>query len=84
MEIDLELDNYNLQDLLTLFNLSNNFDQVDLKQAKRCVLQLHPDKSGLDKEYFLFYCKAFRMIKNIHDFRNKKQENLDSEKAKID
>ena len=84
METDLNLDNYNLQDLLTLFNLNNNFDITDLKQAKKTVLQLHPDKSGLDKEYFLFYTKAFRMVKDIYDFRNKKKEYLDDEKAKID
>jgi len=82
MEIDLNLDNYNLQDLLTLFNLENNFNVADLKTAKKVVLKLHPDKSGLDKEYFLFYCKAFRMLKNIHDFKNKKQEQLNTENAK--
>ena len=53
MDIDFNLDNYNLQDLLTLFQLENNFNIEDLKNAKKIVLQLHPDKSGLDKEYFL-------------------------------
>ena len=72
MEIDLNLDNYDLQDLLNLFSLNYNFTIEDLKNSKKSVMQTHPDKSGLDKKYFLFYCKAFRIIKNIYDFKNKK------------
>ena len=83
MDIDLNLDNYELQDLLTLFKLENNFNINDLKNAKKIVLQLHPDKSGLDKEYFLFYSKAFRIIKSIYDFRNKKTESLNMNNSKI-
>lgn len=84
MEVDLNLENYNLQDLLNLFELSNNFNINDLKSIKKKVLQLHPDKSRLDKEYFLFYCKAYRMVKNIYDFKNKKQESLDSNNATVE
>ena len=84
MEVDLNLENYNLQDLLNLFELPNNFNINDLKSIKKKVLQLHPDKSKLDKEYFLFYCKAYRMVKNIYDFKNKKQESLDSNNAEIE
>lgn len=84
MEVDLNLENYNLQDLLNLFELSNNFNINDLKLIKKKVLQLHPDKSRLDKEYFLFYCKAYRMVKNIYDFKNKKQESLDSNNATVE
>ena len=74
MNIDFNLDNYELTDILKLFNLNYSFDIDDLKIAKKIVLQMHPDKSGLDKEYFLFYSKAFRIIKGIYDFRNKKKE----------
>jgi len=84
MEIDLNLDNYDLSDLLKLFNLEYNFNINDLKSAKKMVLQVHPDKCGLQKEYFLFYSKAFRIIKNIYDFRNKKQECLNRDNSKID
>jgi len=84
MEIDLNLDNYDLSDLLKLFNLEYNFNIDDLKTAKKVVLQVHPDKSGLQKEYFLFYCKAFRIVKNIYDFRNKKQECLNRNNSKIE
>lgn len=72
MEVDFDLDNYNLQDLLNLFNLNHNFTIEDFKVSKKRVMSLHPDKSGLDKKYFLFYCKALRIIKNIYDFKSKR------------
>ena len=84
MDVDLNLDNYDLQELLNLFNLTYNFTIDDLKKTKKIVMQVHPDKSNLDKSYFLFYCKAFRMIKNIYDFKNKKQETLDYNNTNID
>ena len=84
MEIDFNLDNYNLQELLNLFQLNYNFNINDLKNAKKIVMQLHPDKSGLDKNYFLFYCRAFRIIKNIYDFKNKKQECLKHSNSKVE
>ena len=84
MNIDLDFDNYELNDLLKLFNLDYSFNIDDLKHAKKIVLQMHPDKSSLDKEYFLFYSKAFRIIKGIYDFRNKKQESLNYSNSKIE
>jgi hypothetical protein len=77
MEIDFDLDNYNLQDILNLFSLNHNFSIDDFKSSKKRVMQLHPDKSGLDKKYFLFYCKALRIIKNIYDFKNKRENKPD-------
>ena len=55
MELDLDLENYSLQELLNLFKLKNNFSINDLKITKKMVMLMHPDKSGLEKEYFLFY-----------------------------
>ena len=69
--IDLNLDNYELTDLLTLFNLQYNFTESDLKNAKKIVLKTHPDKSKLPKEYFLFFSKAYKIIYSIHEFRVK-------------
>ena len=69
--IDLELDNYELPDLLELFKLDYDFSQEDLKKAKRMVLQTHPDKSKLPKEYFLFFSSAFKVIHSIYEFRNR-------------
>ncbi len=69
--LDLNIDNYNLDELLKLFHLSYDFTESDLKQAKRIVLRTHPDKSNLPKEYFLFFSKAYKIIFNIYEFRHK-------------
>jgi len=72
-EIDLNIENYDLDDLLKLFHLNYNFSNGDVKGAKKMVLRLHPDKSGLDKQYFLFFCKAYRIIESINNHRFKSQ-----------
>jgi len=71
MDVDLNLENYTLNDLLKLFNLSFKFEENDLKQAKKIVLKMHPDKSKLDKKYFLFFSSAYKLLYNIYNFRNK-------------
>ena len=73
-KIDLNIDNYSLEDILSLFNIDYNFDENDMKNAKKIVLQSHPDKSNLDKEYFLFFTKAYKYLFFIYDFRKKKYE----------
>ena len=82
MNIDLNIENYNLDDILNLFKLDINFNNNDLVNAKKIVLKTHPDKSGLDKEIFLFYCKAFRILKNINDFKNKEEKCVYSKYSK--
>ena len=79
LSIDLNIDNYNLTDLLSLFKLDYNFNTDDLKQAKKIVMMTHPDKSNLDKKYFLFFTKAFKVIHSIHQFRTRsdKQRSTD-------
>ena len=78
-DLDLDIDNYNLDDILNLFKINSDFDENDLKQAKKMVLQVHPDKSRLPAKYFIFYSKAYKVLYNIHEFRNKssnkKEEN---------
>tara|TARA_B110000305_G_C19465599_1_gene657673 strand:+ start:1882 stop:2757 length:876 start_codon:yes stop_codon:yes gene_type:complete len=76
MDLDLNIDNYNLEELLNLFKLTTNFDKSDLKNAKKYVCKLHPDISNLPKEYFIFFAKAYKYIENIHDFRERKQCNV--------
>jgi hypothetical protein len=71
MEEDLDINNYNLDDILELFKLSIDFSYEDLKKVYKVVLKTHPDKSGLDKEYFIFYSKAFKELKSIYDYRIK-------------
>ena len=68
--LDLNIDNYNLPDILALFNLPTLFNDADLKRAKLEVLKTHPDKSQLPKEYFLFFTKAYRIIHQIYTIRH--------------
>lgn len=74
--MDLNIDNYTLQDLLNLFKLDYDFTTEDLKQAKKIVIKTHPDKSNLDKEYFLFFIKAFKIVNSIHQFRTRSASTL--------
>jgi hypothetical protein len=69
--MDLDITNYEYDDILKLFKLSNQFTIEDLKKAKKQVLLSHPDKSGLDKSYFLFFSSAYKILFNIYNFREK-------------
>ena len=71
---DLDVDNYDLEDLLELFKLDYNFSGDDLKKAKTICLKTHPDKSGLDKKYFIFYKKAFEVVAQIFYFRGQRKD----------
>ena len=70
-KLDINIDNYELEDLLNLFHLEYNFNEEDLKKTKKTVLMTHPDKSKLPKEYFLFFTAAYKIIYSIYTFRYK-------------
>ena len=68
MSHNLDVSKYTLYELLDLFELDHkNISVEDLKKAKKKVLYMHPDKSRLGPEYFLFYKKAFSIIVNMYD-----------------
>jgi hypothetical protein len=69
-ELDLDIDNYELIDLLGLFQLDVGYGETDLARAKRLVLKTHPDKSRMDAKYFLFYSKAYKILYQLWKFRN--------------
>jgi hypothetical protein len=69
--LDLEIENYELQDIVNLFHINIPFQEEDLKKAKKLVLKTHPDKSGLKPEIFLFYSKAYKKLYSIWEFTNK-------------
>jgi hypothetical protein len=77
---NLNIHMYSLDEVLGLFDLKYNITMDDLKRAKRKVLMLHPDKSKLSAEYFLFYKKAFDIIVQFYENQNKQNkavENID-------
>jgi len=69
MDIDLDINNYELADILNLFKIPVLFNDKHLREAKVIVLQMHPDKSRLPKEYFLFFTKAYKMVYEIYKVR---------------
>jgi len=78
--IDLNLDNYGLNDLLKMFKLNQTFNERDLKNAKKIVLNMHPDKSHLDKKYFLFFSRAFKQLLKIYEFKKGSTNKVDDYK----
>lgn len=70
-DLNLDIDSYSLDDLLNLFKLDSDFNEQGLRQARKTVLGTHPDKSGLDKEYFLFFTKAYKILHSVHEFRTR-------------
>lgn len=80
-DIDLCISNYSLNDILDLFKLEMDFDEEDMKSAKRIVLMTHPDKSGLDSKYFIFFKKAYSLLYNVFKVRSKEQEDACVEKV---
>ena len=73
MELDLDLNNYELNDIYHLFHITTITEET-LKEAKKIVLQTHPDKSNLDSKFFLFYSKAYKRLYEIYEFQNKSSQ----------
>ncbi|MAV65035.1 MAG: hypothetical protein CMG00_07590 [Candidatus Marinimicrobia bacterium] len=67
--LDLNLYNYELKDLLILFKLSDDFTAEEFKNAKNIVYAVHPDKCELDKEYFIFFLNAYKLLLKVAEFR---------------
>jgi hypothetical protein len=70
-QLDLDIENYSLRDLYNLFNINDELDEESLKNAKKIVLKMHPDKSRLDQKYFLFFSKAYKRLYSVYEFQNK-------------
>jgi hypothetical protein len=76
---NLNIHMYSLDELLGLFDLTYNMTQTELRNAKRRVLMLHPDKSKLPPEYFLFYKKAFEVVVQFYENNNKQNQAMTEE-----
>ena len=73
--MDLNIDNYDLDDILNLFKMPKDFVEDDVKVAKKIVLKTHPDKSGLHPDYFRFYSQAYKKIYFIWKFKSSTKDN---------
>lgn len=78
-DLNLDIDTYSLEDILSLFKLDSNFNEQGLRRARKTVLGTHPDKSGLDKEYFLFFTKAYKILHSVHEFRTRSNSCVSTE-----
>lgn len=68
---DLDIENYNLTDLLNLFHLKYDFTEHDLKAAKRMVVKMHPDRANIDNKYFIFFNKAYKTVEKVYYFKKR-------------
>ncbi len=68
-EIDLDLNHYDFDDLLQLFKIKSSFNESELKQCRKTVMKMHPDKSNLPTEYFIFFSKAYNVLAEIYKFK---------------
>ena len=74
--MDLDIDHYSLKDLLELFQLPEDFSEQQLRAARKRVVAVHPDKSGLDQSYFLFFHKAYSLLNTVFRFKQKAQTDM--------
>ena len=88
LDLDLDIRNYELRDILNLFNMPSIFTEGHMREAKLTVMRTHPDKSGLDKEYFLFFSKAYKILHEVYQVRaglsRQKAAKYDAVKEDID
>jgi hypothetical protein len=70
-KLDLDIHNYDLNDIINLFGISKRITDEDLKIAKNKMLKTHPDKSGLDPIFFTFYNKAYKILYQVWEFNQK-------------
>ena len=88
LDLDLDVRNYELRDILNLFNMPSVFTESHMREAKLIVMRTHPDKSGLDKEYFLFFSKAYKILHEVYQVRaglsRQKDAKYDDMKEDID
>lgn len=87
-DLDLDIRNYELRDILNLFKLPAVFTEAHMREAKLTVMRMHPDKSGLDKQYFLFFSKAYKILHEVYQVRagqsRQKDAKYDDVKEDID
>jgi hypothetical protein len=70
-EVELDLQEYTTHELFALFKLSdtNQLTTDHLFQAKQIAMRIHPDKSGLDPQYFRFFWEAYNALVTIHEYQ---------------
>jgi len=67
---EFDLNKYSIDELYNLFQLPPNtvITEEVLRNAKRTLIKVHPDKSSLPKEYFMFFSKAYKLLEQMSIF----------------
>ena len=81
--IDLNIDNYTLEDILQLFKLRKNYDFDELTEKKNILIKINPANSQLDKKYYDFFLKAYNILNaklNEQIVLNNKKKIIEKEK----
>lgn len=81
---NLDIHAYSFEEVLHLFDLDYDISVDNLKRAKKKVLMMHPDKSKLPPEYFLFYKKAFEIVLRFYENQHRTSQSIPVEKIQYD
>jgi len=70
---NLDINAYTLEEILNLFKIESidHLTPTTIKAAKMKTLFMHPDKSGLPSEYFIFFSKAYQILLEQYQIRSK-------------
>jgi hypothetical protein len=70
---NLDISMYSFNEILNLFNVTNDIKLEDLRKAKLKVLSFHPDKNRnkYPIDFYFFYRKAFEIILNYYQEKSK-------------
>jgi hypothetical protein len=70
MELDLNLQNYDIYDLLNIFHLEWNFQEKQLQQCKQKVNALHPSNTGKDTQmYYGIFSQVYKLLECVLEYR---------------
>ena len=72
-ELDLNLENYELFDLLHVFSLPYDFTDYHIRTASKKLDKINEAKLQLPPEIPLFYQKTFVIIECLHKFREQQK-----------
>jgi hypothetical protein len=79
---NLDIHTYSLNEIFALFDIVGGAESLNveiLKRAKKKVLMIHPDKSKLPPDYFLFYKKAFDIVVKFFEEQNRQAQKITQE-----
>lgn len=66
LDSDFDLNHYTFAELLKLFQIEE-LNATTIRIAYKFAMMTHPDKSRLNKKYFIFFSKAFKLLKQVYD-----------------